>query len=460
MGDGAPKPLCVAVIGPVSGGKSTLCGRIIAEFNGIEAKQLVAYRQAAREAGLPDSVIFSWVVNRTLQERLSSHTVKLTPFCLKLTKSALKYARVDSEPEKGGKGGGGASCMEFTIIDCPGRPGMERRVSEASSLADAAIITVSAKPDEFESSLMQFRQHASAALATGMKTFIVAVTKMDDPTVAFSPTRYAEVEKAARDFLRTRLKPDAKVYTLPVACLTKKKKNANISRPPPTGSPMDLCIQKSKRKRTQCLVALLASLKRLPKRSHYNVSKRPLRMFVYHSFQAPGAIIALGRVETGEIYIGQNVTILPIHAKARVVSIEHHYERREKEGAGSIIGVGVNGMGVKLKSIIHRTSGRSRDGKEAGGEILEISPKSLGPTERGLVIFTILKPLFVQPTKDCFALGRIVLRNRKIIIAAGSIKSTLNTSPTANAESEKLERRNEGKKKEKNLSSSTLDSKA
>eukprot|EP00954_Amorphochlora_amoebiformis_P000859 66331-Amorphochlora_amoeboformis.AAC.1 len=52
MGDGAPKPLCVAVIGPVSGGKSTLCGRIIAEFNGIEAKQLVAYRQAAREAGL------------------------------------------------------------------------------------------------------------------------------------------------------------------------------------------------------------------------------------------------------------------------------------------------------------------------------------------------------------------------------------------------------------------------
>lgn len=71
--------------------------------------------------------------------------------------------------------------------------------------ADVAILVISARKGEFETGFErggQTREHALLAKTAGVKRLIVAVNKMDDPTVEWDKARYDECVSKITPYLR------------------------------------------------------------------------------------------------------------------------------------------------------------------------------------------------------------------------------------------------------------------
>jgi len=77
---------------------------------------------------------------------------------------------------------------------------------EGASQAHIAVLVVSACPGEFETGFGrggQTRWHAYLALALGVESFIVAINKMDHPSVEWQQTRYAEIVTEVEPFVHS-----------------------------------------------------------------------------------------------------------------------------------------------------------------------------------------------------------------------------------------------------------------
>jgi peptide chain release factor subunit 3 len=65
-----------------------------------------------------------------------------------------------------------------------------------ASQADIAVLVISARKGEFETGFEkggQTREHAVLAKTAGVRTLIVAINKMDDPTVNWEKERCVEL---------------------------------------------------------------------------------------------------------------------------------------------------------------------------------------------------------------------------------------------------------------------------
>ena len=71
-------------------------------------------------------------------------------------------------------------------MDAPGHKSFVPSMIEGASQADFAILIISARKGEFETGFEkggQTREHAMLVKTQGIKRLIVAINKMDDPTV-------------------------------------------------------------------------------------------------------------------------------------------------------------------------------------------------------------------------------------------------------------------------------------
>jgi elongation factor 1-alpha len=74
-----------------------------------------------------------------------------------------------------------------------------------ASQADGAILLISAKKGEYEAGTNpggQTREHAFLAYTLGVRQIVVAINKMDDPTVNWSEQRYQEVKDGVTTLLK------------------------------------------------------------------------------------------------------------------------------------------------------------------------------------------------------------------------------------------------------------------
>lgn len=84
----------------------------------------------------------------------------------------------------------------FTVVDAPGHRDFIKNMITGTSQADAALLVVSAAEGEFEAGISQFgqtREHALLAYTMGIKQLIIAVNKMDDPSVNWSEDRFKSI---------------------------------------------------------------------------------------------------------------------------------------------------------------------------------------------------------------------------------------------------------------------------
>jgi peptide chain release factor subunit 3 len=157
-------------IGHVDAGKSTLGGSLLNVTGMVDERTLEKYKRDAKEAGR-ETWYLSWVLDLNKEERAKGKTVEV------------------------GRGFFETERRRYTILDAPGHKTFVPNMIGGASQADVGILVISARKGEYETGFEkggQTREHAMLAKTQGVNKLVVAVNKMDDPTVEWSKTRYEE----------------------------------------------------------------------------------------------------------------------------------------------------------------------------------------------------------------------------------------------------------------------------
>merc|ERR1740117_1714158 len=197
----------------------------------------------------------------------------------------------------------------YTIIDAPGHRDFIKNMITGTSQADAAILMIAAGRGEFEagfSSEGQTREHALLAQTMGVREMIVAINKMDDPSVLYKQDRYDEIKGELTTYLKKVGYNPAKIQFIPISGWH----GDNI----PPKRPMD----------------------------------KPLRLPLQDVYKIGGiGTVPVGRVETGLIKPGMLVVFGPVGTTTEVKSVEMHHEKVESAAPGDNVGFNVKNLSVK-----------------------------------------------------------------------------------------------------------------
>ncbi|KAH7019352.1 putative translation release factor erf3 [Ilyonectria destructans] len=186
----------IIFIGHVDAGKSTLGGSILYATGMVDERTMDKYKKEAKDLGR-ESWYLSWVMDLNKEERSQGKTIEV--------------GRGFFETEK----------RRYSILDAPGHKTYVPNMIGGASQADVGILVISARKGEYETGFErggQTREHAMLAKTQGVNKLIVAINKMDDPTVEWSQGRYKECTTKLAQFLKGtgyNLKTD--VFFMPVA---------------------------------------------------------------------------------------------------------------------------------------------------------------------------------------------------------------------------------------------------
>ncbi|EED21167.1 translation release factor eRF3, putative [Talaromyces stipitatus ATCC 10500] len=190
-------------IGHVDAGKSTLGGSILYATGMVDERTMEKYKRDAKDAGR-ETWYLSWALDLTNEERAKGKTVEVGRAFFKVT-----YQGPDGEVER-----------HFTILDAPGHKSFVPHMIGGASQADVGVLVVSARKGEYETGFEkggQTREHALLARNTGVKKLIVAVNKMDDPTVEWSKARFDECTVKIAKFLENLGYKKADLFFMPIS---------------------------------------------------------------------------------------------------------------------------------------------------------------------------------------------------------------------------------------------------
>ncbi len=400
-------------VGHVDHGKSTLIGRMFYDLKLVE--ELPPEEQAA-------DAQFAWLVDRLKEERERGMTIDLF------------HTKIET-PHK-----------MITIIDAPGHRDFVKNMITGASQADAAVLVVSAKSGEGVQA--QTIEHVFLIKTLGVNQLVVAISKMDDPTVNYSQERFEEVKAQVAELLRkVGYNPD-KIHFIPVSGL----KGDNV-------------VSKSENMpwyKGPTLYEVLDTFKAPPK-----PVDKPFRLPIQDVFSITGVgTVVVGRVETGVLRPGDKVIIEPLGKTAEVKSIEMHHERLDKAEPGDNIGVNIKGIDRKeikrgdvmghvdnpptvakeftaqivvlqhptaiapgYTPVIHAHTGHmackmvsiEKKLDPRTGQVIEENPSFIRKGEAAIVKFQPLKPFVIEKYSEFPPLGRFAVRDMGITVAAGIV---------------------------------------
>ncbi|XP_002721695.1 eukaryotic peptide chain release factor GTP-binding subunit ERF3B [Oryctolagus cuniculus] len=279
---GAPKKehVNVVFIGHVDAGKSTIGGQIMFLTGMVDKRTLEKYEREAKEKNR-ETWYLSWALDTNQEERDKGKTVEV--------------GRAYFETEK----------KHFTILDAPGHKSFVPNMIGGASQADLAVLVISARKGEFETGFEkggQTREHAMLAKTAGVKHLVVLINKMDDPTVNWSCERYEECKEKLVPFLKkVGFSPKKDIHFMPCSGLT----GANIK------DQSELCPWYTG-------LPFIPYLDNLP---NFNRSiDGPIRLPIVDKYKDMGTVV-LGKLESGSIYKGQQLVMMPNKHNVEVLGI-------------------------------------------------------------------------------------------------------------------------------------------
>jgi len=328
--------------------------------------------------------------------------------------------------------------------------------------ADAAVLVVASPSGEFEAGIAkngQTREHALLAYTLGVKQIIVAINKMDEKTVNWSQARYDEIQKELASFLKKIGYNPEKVPFVPIS-----------------GWNGDNMLEKSPNLPWYKGPTLLEALDSVqePKRP----LDKPLRLPLQDVYKIGGiGTVPVGRVETGVLKPGMNVTFAPANLTTEVKSVEMHHVALVEAFPGDNVGFNVKNLSVKdirrgmvagdakndppietesfnAQVIVLNHPGAIHAGyapvldchtahiackfaeiltkvdRRTGAE-LEQAPKNIKNGDAAIVQLIPSKPMCVETFTDYPPLGRFAVRDMRQTVAVGVIKSVTKKDLTA-----------------------------
>ncbi|KAL0681481.1 hypothetical protein Bca4012_048328 [Brassica carinata] len=297
--------LNVVFIGHVDAGKSTIGGQILFLSGQVDDRQIQKYEKEAKEKSR-ESWYMAYIMDTNEEERAKGKTVEV--------------GRAHFETET----------TRFTILDAPGHKSYVPNMISGASQADIGVLVISARKGEFETGYErggQTREHVQLAKTLGVSKLVVAVNKMDDPTVNWSKKRYDEIEQNMVPFLKTsgyNTKKD--VIFLPISGLMGVNIDKNMDR--------DVCPWFSGPSFFEVLNAI-----EVPPRD----PNGPFRMPIIDKFKDMGTVV-MGKVESGSIREGDSLIVMPNKEHVKVVAIYCDEDKVKRAGQGENLRVRITGI--------------------------------------------------------------------------------------------------------------------
>jgi len=419
--------LNLVVIGHVDHGKSTTMGHLLYLAKVVDERTVKAYEEEAKKMG-KEAFKFAWVLDNLKEERERGLTID------------LRFLRFETPR------------YFFTLIDAPGHRDFVKNMITGASQADAAVLFVSGKKGEFEAGIGpggQTREHAFLAFTLGVRQLVVAINKVDDPSVNYSQERYDEVKNEVSRMLRMVGFNVAKINFVPTSGWTGANLVEHSDKMPWYKGPS--------------LYEALDSLEMPPK-----PVQKPLRLPVQDVYTITGVgTVPVGRVETGVLKENDKILFMPSNVVGEVKSIETHHVRIPRAEPGDNIGFNVRGVSktdIKRGDVAGPVDNPPTVAKEfigqiivinhptaiaAGytpvlhahtcqvackfgelirkidprtGQVVEENPAFLKTGDGAVVRFQPVHPIAIETYTDFPELGRFAIRDMGTTIAAGVVK--------------------------------------
>jgi len=425
----------IVVIGHVDAGKSTSTGHLIYKCGGIDKRTIEKFEKEANEIG-KGAFKYAWVMDKLNSERERGITIDIALWKFETAK------------------------YYFTIIDAPGHRDFIKNMITGTSQADAAVLVVASPTGEFEAGIAkngQTREHALLAYTLGVKQMIVLINKMDEKSVMWSQARYDEIQKELSSYLKKIGYTPEKVPFVPIS-----------------GWAGDNMLEKSPNLAWYKGPTLLEALDAVqePKRP----TDKPLRVPLQDVYKIGGiGTVPVGRVETGVLKPGMNVTFSPAGLTTEVKSVEMRHVALPEALPGDNVGFNVKSLSVKdirrgmvagdakndppqetesfnaqvivlnHPGVIHAGYAPVLDCHTAhiackfneiltkvdrrSGAELEAAPKNIKNGDSAIVNLVPSKPMCVEAYTDYPPLGRFAVRDMRQTVAVGVIKSVVRKDP-------------------------------
>lgn len=420
--------LNVVIVGHVDHGKSTAMGHLLALKGAISDRAIKTYAEESEKMGRGDTFKFAWVMDRLKEERERGLTIDLAYWKFETD----KYA--------------------FTIIDAPGHRDFIKNMITGASQADCAILVSSSRTGEFEVGVEaggQTREHAFLLKTLGVNQIVVAINKMDDPTVNWSQERYNECKKQLEFLLKTVGFNVSKIHFVPTSGWTGENLVTAGDKMPWYDGPSIV----------DALNEFEVPTKPIDK---------PLRVPVQDVYTITGVgAVPVGRVETGILKTNDSVVFMPSNVKGEIKDIETHHVKILQAVPGDNIGFNVRGItktDIKRGEVCGHATNPPTIAKEFIGQIIvvfhptsiaqgytpvihahtaqiackftelikkinprtgetvEEKPAFLKTGDGALVKLEPLRPISIETYAEIPQLGRFAIRDMGTTIAAGIVK--------------------------------------
>jgi bifunctional enzyme CysN/CysC len=278
----------VAMVGHVDHGKSTLVGRLLKDMDALPAGKVEAVAAMCERRGMK----FEWAfVTDALQaERDQGITID---------SSHINFS---------------SETRDYILIDAPGHREFIKNMISGSSDCDGAVVVIDAKEGVRE----QSRRHALLLHLLGVRQIAVAVSKMD--AASYDEKVFLAIEQEFRvclqnfDIEATRIIPTA-------------------------GLDGDNVVARSNNMGWYNGPTLIQALEEFREAS--NEREKPLRIPVQDIYRFDDRRIIAGRVDSGEISVGDKILFSPSNREAEVSSIENWPSENQLTKATSGDSVGV-----------------------------------------------------------------------------------------------------------------------
>ena len=267
--------------GSVDDGKSTLIGRLLYDTKAILADQLASIERTSRKRG--QTLDLSLLTDGLVAEREQGITIDV----------AYRYFAT--------------ARRKFIIADAPGHEQYTRNMVTAASTAQLAILLVDAR----HGVVTQTRRHATLAHLLGIPHIIVAVNKMD--LVSYDESAFGAI---VADFL----------------AFAERTGIENVRFVPMSARDGDMVVDRGENLHWYEGPTLLQILETVE--VPQTLGDAPFRLPV-QLVARPAATFArgyMGRVESGSIAVGDDVTVLPSGIRSRVRRIDTHEGARKRAG--------------------------------------------------------------------------------------------------------------------------------
>jgi len=269
----------------------------------VDARTIEKYEKEAKEKNR-DSWFLAFIMDTNEEERAKGKTVE------------VGRAHFDSEKKR------------YTILDAPGHKNYVPNMIAGACQADVGVLVISARRGEFETGFDrggQTREHALLAKTLGVRMLVLAINKMDDPTVEWSQARFEECRDKLMPTLKSYGYKKEEVIAIPLSAYTSQ----NIIKPVGDAAPW------------YDGPTFLASLDALP--AMERDTKAPLRLPILSKYKDLGTMIE-GKVEQGTLKVGDKLLVMPNRSPVEVMNLW-----LDQEEVGYLVG-GENAR-VRLKGI-------------------------------------------------------------------------------------------------------------